>query len=173
MLSHFPAIRSLNGRWHDRAMRIFMAIILLHLAEHICQAFQFYVLGWSRPQSLGFLGLFYPWLIHSEWLHYGHALFMLVGVAAFLPSMHDRARFWWMVTFYIAFWHHIEHALLLGQVIIGQNLFNSPVPLSVLQSVGVPRLELHLFYNLIVTIPMAIALSFHKKTPPIGREWQE
>jgi hypothetical protein len=155
--------RSLNGSWHQRAIQIFMAIILLHLAEHIFQGFQFYVLGWSRPASLGFLGLFYPWLIHSEWLHYGHALFMLVGIALFLPSMDGKARFWWLVTFAIAFWHHIEHALLLGQVIIGQNLFGSPIPLSVLQSWGVPRLELHLFYNAIVVLPMLIALRFHKK----------
>jgi hypothetical protein len=165
MFSLSSVHRSLNGHLHQRAMQVFMAIILLHLSEHIFQAFQFYVLHWSRPQSLGFLGLFYPWLIHSEWLHYGHALFMLVGIAVFMPSMDGKARFWWQITFGIAFWHHIEHALLLGQVIIGQNLFGSPVPLSVVQSLGVPRLELHLFYNVIVTLPMLIALRFHKKAP--------
>jgi len=33
----------------------------------------------------------------------------------------------------IQFWHHIEHALLQGQVIAGRTLFGSPVPTSIVQ----------------------------------------
>lgn len=40
---------------------------------------------------------------------------------------------WWTVALVIQFWHHIEHALLIGQVIFQHNLFHSPVPVSILQ----------------------------------------
>ena len=159
-------VYTLNGRWHKRAMQIFMVIIIAHLAEHIFQAYQVYVLGWPRPSALGALGLFYPWLVHSEWLHYGHALFMLLGLALLRPAVVGQARVWWNIAFVLQFWHHFEHALLLGQAIIHENLFGSKVPTSVLQ-LWVPRLELHLFYNTIVFIPMVIALFYHRY-PPTG-----
>jgi hypothetical protein len=138
-------IRKLNGRWHKPAMQIFMVIIITHLLEHVFQAYQVYGLGWSRKQALGALGLLYPQLVHSEWLHYGHALFMLLGLAALRPAIVGRARIWWDITFAIAFYHHFEHALLLGQALIHQNLFGSPVPISIGQ-LWIPRLELHLLY---------------------------
>ena len=67
---------------------------------------------------------------------------------------------WWMVAFWIQFWHHIEHALLQGQAIFHHNLFGSPVPMSIVQLV-IPRVELHLFYNTIVFVPMVIAMFYH------------
>ncbi|MBD0344613.1 MAG: hypothetical protein ICV63_07220 [Coleofasciculus sp. Co-bin14] len=154
-------LHTLNGQWHKPAMQVFMVIIITHLLEHVFQAYQVYVLGWPRKDALGALGLIYPWLVRSEWLHYGHALFMLLGIAALRPAIVGRARIWWDITFAIAFYHHFEHALLLGQVLIHQNLFNSPVPISIGQ-LWVPRLELHLFYNAIVLIPMLIALYYHR-----------
>ena len=53
----------------------------------------------------------------------------------------------------IQFFHHIEHGLLQIQALIGHNLFDRPVPTSIVQ-LWVPRVELHLFYNTIVFIPM-------------------
>src|SRR5207245_4624970 len=52
-----------------------------------------------------------------------------------------RSRAWWLAALVIQFWHHIEHALLQGQVIAGQTLFGSPVPTSIVQ-LWFPRLEL-------------------------------
>jgi len=60
----------------------------------------------------------------------------------------------------IQFWHHIEHALLQGQVIAGRNLFGSPVPVSIVQ-LWIPRVELHLLYNSLVFVPMVVAVYFH------------
>jgi len=60
----------------------------------------------------------------------------------------------------IQFWHHIEHALLQGQVIAGGTLFGSPVPMSIVQ-LWFPRLELHLFYNSVVFVPMMVAMYYH------------
>lgn len=156
----------LNGRWHKPAMQIFMFIIIVHLVEHVFQAYQVYVMGWPRPAALGALDLLYPWLVQSEWLHYGHALFMLLGLAVLRPATFGKARVWWNICFALQFWHHIEHALLLGQALTHENLFGSPVPTSVFQ-LWIPRLELHLFYNTIVVLPMLIALFYHRY-PPTG-----
>lgn len=134
----FPVlVHRLNGQWHRKAMTIFMAIVIAHLAEHVFQAIQVYVLGWKRIDALGALGLIYPELVHSEWLHYGHALFMLVGLAILRPAIVGAARAWWNAAFTIQFWHHIEHALLLGQALTHHYLFNSAAPTSVVQSWGV------------------------------------
>src|SRR5579862_9864991 len=70
----------LNSQWHERALQIFMAIVLAHWGEHLAQATQIYVLGWPRPKANGIVGLWYPWLIKSEVLHYAYALVMLVGI---------------------------------------------------------------------------------------------
>jgi hypothetical protein len=159
-------LERLNTVWHERALQIFTAIVLAHWAEHLAQAFQIYVLKWPVPQSRGVLGLWYPWLVKSEVLHYGYALVMLIGIWMLRPGFVGTARRWWTVALVIQFWHHIEHALLQGQALLGQNLFNSPVPTSIAQ-LWIPRVELHLIYNTIVFIPMVIAMYYHM-FPPAG-----
>jgi hypothetical protein len=151
----------LNGAWHERALQIYMFIVLAHWAEHLVQAIQIYVLGWPVPQSLGVLGLFYPWLIRSETLHYGYALVMLIGLFMFRRGfVEPDARRWWTIALVIQFFHHFEHLLLFGQYLTGHNIFDRPVPTSLIQ-LWVPRVELHLFYNTIVFIPMVIGMYYH------------
>lgn len=154
----------LNGRWHERALWIFTAIVLAHWAEHLTQAFQIYVLRWPVPESRGVLGLWYPWLVKSEILHYGYALVMLIGIWVLRDGFVGRSRTWWNIALGIQFWHHIEHALLQGQAIAHHNLFNAPVPTSIAQ-LWIPRVELHLIYNSIVFIPMVIAMYYHMFPP--------
>ncbi|MEV6926538.1 hypothetical protein AB0M46_18840 [Dactylosporangium sp. NPDC051485] len=137
-----------------------MVIVLAHWAEHLVQAYQIWVLHLPRPKARGVLGQFYPWLVSSEWLHYGYAIVMLIGLFLLRPGFVGRARLWWTVALAIQFWHHIEHLLLLLQAQTGHNLWGKPVPTSVLQ-LFYPRVELHLFYNSIVFIPMVIAVYFH------------
>jgi hypothetical protein len=156
----------LNSQWHERALQIFMAIVLAHWAEHLVQAYQIYVMGWPRPQANGILGLWYPWLIKSETLHYGYALVMLVGIWVLRKGFSGRARTWWTVALVIQFWHHIEHFLLIWQATTHHNFWHKPVPFSILQLVF-PRVELHLFYNSIVFIPMVIGMYYHM-FPPAG-----
>jgi hypothetical protein len=156
-------IADLNGRWHRQALLIFMAIVLAHWAEHLVQAFQIWVLDWTRPQSRGVLGLAFPWLVKSEWLHYTYALLMLGGLVLLRPGFVGRARMWWDVAIILQFWHHFEHILLLFQVaVLGHPLFGSAVPTSIAQ-LAFPRVELHLFYNAIITIPMLIAMLYHRQ----------
>lgn len=150
----------LNGAWHERALQIFMVIVVAHLAEHIVQAFQVYVLEWPVHQARGVLGQFFPWLVHAEVLHYGYALIMLVGIWVLLPGFVGRSRTWWLVALGIQFWHHIEHALLQGQAIAGRYLFGASAPTSIAQ-LWIPRVELHLLYNTLVFIPMIVAMYYH------------
>ncbi|HYO16717.1 MAG TPA: hypothetical protein VE685_26265, partial [Thermoanaerobaculia bacterium] len=67
-------LERLNSVWHERALQLFMVVVLAHWAEHLAQAFQIYALGWSNPEARGVLGLWFPWLVSSEVLHYAYAL---------------------------------------------------------------------------------------------------
>jgi hypothetical protein len=160
----------LNGPHHETALRVFMLIVLAHWAEHLLQAFQIYALGWHVPDARGALGLLFPFLVSSELLHYGYALVMLAGLWILRPGftgVDDRR--WWTIALGIQFFHHVEHFLLKGQYLLGQNLFDRPVPTSLMQ-LWVPRVELHLFYNTIVFVPMVVAMYFHMFPPTeIGR----
>jgi hypothetical protein len=155
----------LNHAWHKRALQVYAVVVLGHWGEHITQAFQIYVLGWRVPDSRGILGQFFPWLVTSETLHYFFAIVMLIAFWVLRDGFTGRSHTWWMIAFGIQFWHHIEHLLLISQVIVGKNLFHSPVPMSILQ-LWFPRVELHLFYNTIVTIPMVIAMYYHMFPSP-------
>lgn len=159
-------LERLNSAWHERALQLFMIVVLAHWAEHLAQAFQIYALGWTTPEARGVLGIWFPWLISSEVLHYVYALVMLAGLWILRSGFIGTSRTWWTVALGIQFWHHIEHALLQGQAVLGQNLFNSPVPTSIAQ-VWIPRVELHLLYNSLVFIPMVIAM-YHHMFPPQG-----
>ena len=155
----------LNGAWHKPALWTFTAIVLGHWSEHLAQAFQVYVLRWPIPESRGVLGLAFPWLVKSEVLHYAYALIMLIGLWIFLDGFKGRARVWWTIALWIQFWHHIEHAILQGQVLLGSNLMDRPIPTSLVQ-LWIPRVELHLFYNSIVFIPMVVAMYYHMFPSP-------
>ena len=158
-------LERLNSDRHELAMRVFMFIVLAHWAEHLLQGLQIYALGWPVPEARGALGVLFPWLIKSEALHYGYAIVMLAGLWLLRSGFTGTVdRFWWMLAFWIQFFHHIEHAILQTQAIVGVNLLGRPVPTSLVQ-LWVPRVELHLFYNTIVFIPMAIAMYYHLFPP--------
>jgi hypothetical protein len=125
-------------------------------------------MNWPRPKANGILGLWYPWLIKSETLHYGYALVMLIGIWVLRKGFAGRARTWWTVALVIQFWHHIEHLLLITQATMHHNFWGKPVPTSILQ-LFFPRVELHLFYNSVVFIPMVIGMYYHM-FPPKGEE---
>lgn len=152
----------LNTRYHKAGLLVFLVIVLGHWAEHLVQAFQIWVLGWPRPQAGGLLGLAFPVLVTSEWLHYGYAIVMLVGFVTLRHGFAGRSRTWWNTAMWIQVWHHFEHLLLLVQAMTGAYLMGAAVPTSIAQLVF-PRVELHLFYNAIVFIPMVVAMVYHRR----------
>ena len=158
-------VERLNGPRHELALRLFTVVVLAHWSEHLLQAYQIYGLGWPVPEARGALGYFYPWLIQSEMLHYGYALVMLTGLWVLRTGFTGESdRRWWNIALAIQFFHHFEHLLLQIQAATGQNFFGRPVPTSIVQ-LWVPRVELHLFYNAIVFIPMVVAMYFHMFPP--------
>ena len=163
------SVAAINGRYHRAALNAFMVVVLAHWAEHLVQAYQVWVLDRPRPAARGVLGQFFPWLVTSEWLHYGYAIVMLVGLFLLRPGFVGRARTWWTVALVIQFWHHIEHLLLLIQAQTHTFFFGGAVPTSLAQAI-VPRVELHLFYNSIVFVPMVVAVYLHLR--PSERELQ-
>jgi hypothetical protein len=161
---------SLNTTYHKRTLQFFMFIVLAHWAEHLTQAVQIFVLKWPRPQSNGVLGYFYPWLVTSEMLHYGYAIVMLIGLFALRKGFTGTSKKWWTVALVIQFWHHIEHFVLQWQALTHHNWLGSPVPVSFLQMLfPKSRVEIHLFYNAIVFIPMMVAMYYHM-FPPAGEK---
>jgi len=154
-------VGALNGPWYQWALASFGVLVVSHWMEHLLQAIQIFVLGWPRPTALGALGLLYPWLVSSEWLHYAYAVVMLIGLLLLRPGMVGQARTWWTIALAIQVWHHFEHLLLLGQAVAMHPLFGAQVPTSIAQ-LFFPRVELHLFYNVIVTVPMLVAMYHHR-----------
>ena len=186
-------IDRLNEEWHKPALWIYTAVVLLHWSEHLTQTIQVYVLGWPLKDARGVLGIPFPWLVSSESLHYFYAIFMLVAFWVLRKGFVGRSYVWWMIAFWVQFWHHIEHALLLYQATVGHNFFGAPQPISAIQMLGflagpatngfngllvhagpatswltffVRRVEVHMFYNAIVTIPMVIAMYYHMLPSP-------
>jgi hypothetical protein len=159
-------INTLNGSWHASATLILLALVVAHRVEHAAQAYQVYVLHWSRPHSHGALGSLLHGLAAIEWLHYGYVGSILAGLLLVWPGFAGRARGWWTAAVSIQAWHLVEHTLLVGQVLLGQTLLGASEPTSLLQLVA-PRVELHLFYNAVGFIPMAIGLFYHL-FPPAG-----
>ncbi|GII02131.1 hypothetical protein [Planobispora takensis] len=161
-------LTGLNTRHHRLALNIYLLIVVAHWAEHLAQAVQVYVLGWPLPQARGVLGLPFPWLVTSEWMHYGYALLMLAGLIILRPGFTGRSRTWWNISLGIQVWHHLEHLLLLVQALAGANLLGRPAPTSLIQLL-VPRMELHLFYNALVFAPMVVAMILHRRPRPAER----
>ena len=154
----------LNTRWHKPALQAFMAIVIFHWAEHLVQAYQVWVLHWPRPMSMGILGMYYPWLMKTETLHYSFALVMVIGLWVLRKGFTGRSHTWWMIAFWIQFWHHFEHFILFYQANTHHYWFGRAVPTSIGQ-IWFPRIELHLFYNTIVFIPMVIGMYYHMYPP--------
>ncbi|MEX5717396.1 hypothetical protein [Geodermatophilus maliterrae] len=152
----------LNTTWHRRALLVFAVVVIAHWGEHLAQAVQIYVMGWPVPEAGGLLGLAVPWLVTSEWMHYGYALVMLIGLVTLRHGFTGRARRWWNASMWTQVWHHFEHLLLLLQASTGAYLAGAVKPTSIVQLL-VPRVELHLFYNTLVTLPMVVAMVLHHR----------
>ena len=166
---YHQAMDVLNGHRHQLCLRLYLFIVIAHWAEHIVQAVQIYALDWPVEEARGVLGIPFPWLVTSEWMHYGYALIMLIGLLMFLPGFTGRSRTWWTVSLVIQVWHHFEHLILLVQASSGAYIGGGDAPTSLIQLL-IPRVELHLFYNTLVFVPMAVAMYLHARPNAAERE---
>jgi hypothetical protein len=152
----------LNGPLHAPALWIYMMVIVAHWLEHVLQIYQIYGLGWAPSTAGGILGVIYPQLIESETLHFVYDFIQWAGIIVLLPGFFGRARTIWAIAMIFQTWHYIEHVLLMGQYLSGYYLFGAPHQISILQ-LWFPRAELHFVYNLLVFVPMVIAVHYYIK----------
>ena len=102
----------------------------------------------------------FPWLISSEWLHYGYALVMLAGLLLLRPGFTGRAP-------------HLVDRSAGHPVLAPHRAPTAPDPVAHRsvsarqagadehRAAGLPRVELHLFYNAVVFLPMVVAMYCH------------
>ncbi len=134
-----------------RLVTIAVTIVFVgHWMEHVVQAMQIYALGWHPSRALGFLGLLVPLLVTSEWLHWVYNLALVGGIALVRPRFTGPARPWVTAALWAQGWHFLEHSILLVQVLTHVRPFGGVPPRSIVQLI-VPRVELHLVYNTLVT----------------------
>ncbi len=59
-------LQKLNAKWHERALQLFMVIVLAHWARASGAGLADLGDALAAPVANGILGLWYPWLIKSE-----------------------------------------------------------------------------------------------------------
>jgi hypothetical protein len=144
-------------------LKVFAVLMVAHWLEHLVQAYQVWGLGYERHHAGGLLGQVFPWLMHSEWLHFGYAVLTFAGLVLLYPAFNGSARAWWKGALVIQAWHLVEHSLLFAQAQGGFVLWGAREPTSVLQLLF-PRIELHLFYNSVVTLPIVVAMLIRSRS---------
>jgi len=152
-----------NERKYDLMLKIFALLMVAHWAEHLVQAYQVWALGYERHHAGGILGQIFPWLMHSEWLHFAYAVLTFAGLVLLYRGFLGPALVWWKAALVIQAWHLVEHSLLFAQAQGGFLLWGAKEPTSVLQ-LFFPRIELHLFYNSVVTVPIVVAMLLRWKS---------
>lgn len=151
------AMTSRPTRRYLHVVTLFALVVLAHWVEHVVQVIQIHVLGVPPQRALGAVGWAFPGLVESEWLHFAFNLVLLVGLVVLLDTFRGRPRTWWQLAIAAQCWHFFEHWLLFAQAQTGARFFGTDAPTSVLQLI-VPRADLHLVYNGVVTVVVLIAL---------------
>lgn len=111
---------------------------------------------WHRAALLSFLGIvLFHWLEH-----------LIQAYQVLRDALTGTSHTWWMVAFWVQFWHHFEYFILFYQAQTQQFWFGGTVPTSVGQ-IWISRIELHLIYNALVFIPMVAAMYYHMYPPAL------
>lgn len=150
-------IEQISGPLHERILWLFMIIVLGHWIEHVSQIYQVYVMGWLPADAGGALGLWFPSINKSEVLHFTYNGALWGGLLILRFGFRGRSRSWWNAALIAQSWHFFEHFLLQVQWLTGIYLFGASKQISILE-LWFPRMELHFAYNLIVFVPMVIAM---------------
>lgn len=147
----------------SKTLKAFMVLMVGHWAEHLYQVYQVWGMHMPRNCAMGILGTWFPVLMTGEWLHLGFAILTMMFVAATNTEFHGVARNWWIAAYIFSWFHLAEHLSLFSQAHTRHFWFGRSVPTSLIQYF-IPRIELHLFYNSIVTILVLMAVYFKLKT---------
>lgn len=149
----------LGAMWNYRRyhwLALFYVLVVTqtaHFLEHVAQMSQIHLLGLQGAAARGVFGS-----LDLEWVHFAWNAWVLVAALVLLCHFRDNPWLWFTALF--AGWHGIEHGYIL-KIYLGTGVVGTPGFLSQggLIGGGLPltRPDLHFLYNLIETVPLAIA----------------
>ncbi len=145
-----------------------------HVAEHIIQLIQVYILGIPDDEALGLLGYVFQLQGTEEWLH---LVFNLTYLVALLLLVLPLRRFvpqtvapWAFAAFVsgvaLESWHNVEHLVIISNVIANGGC---PCPGIVDAALGVSDTVLHFFYNLVAYLSILPPLWYLTRTRSSAR----
>jgi hypothetical protein len=137
-------------------LALFYALVVTqtaHLLEHVAQMIQIHLLGLSGADARGIFGA-----LDIEWVHFVWNSWVVLAVLVLLGRF-GRNR-WLQLTLLLSGWHAVEHAVIFS-VYLSTGLSGTPGLLSQGGALGgglpISRPDLHFLYNLIETVPLALA----------------
>ena len=149
----------LGAKWNYRRyhwLSLFYVLLVTqagHFLEHVAQMTQIHLLGLQGAAARGIFGA-----LDLEWVHFAWNTWVLVAVVVLLCRFRNNPWLWSTTLF--AGWHGIEHGYILT-IYLRTGVAGTPGFLSQggLIGGGLPliRPDLHFLYNLIETVPLAIA----------------
>lgn len=130
----------------------------LHFVEHIAQVTQRFFL--DLPEAHGILGA----ALDTEWVHFAYNLALLVSLWGLLfayrlhhePTWTERSRWYHLALLFTAtlqLYHMVEHV-----VKVAQHVTTACASCPGLLGATVNLVWLHFFINLLVLVPMAVAV---------------
>ena len=150
---------ALGAAWNYRRYHWLALLYVLvvtqtgHFLEHVAQMTQIHLLGLQGAAARGVFGA-----LDLEWVHFAWNTWVLVAALVLVCRFRNNPWLWFTTLF--AGWHGIEHTYIL-LIYLGTGVVGTPGFLSQggLVGGGLPiiRPDLHFLYNLIETVPLAIA----------------
>lgn len=153
--------RSVLATW--RMAGAWMALYLVlavtqtgHVMEHVVQVAQLRILGLGGEHAHGIFGAF-----DVEWVHFSWNAWVLAAVVVLLIGRPGNPWLWGAAP--LAGWHLVEHTfLILAYLSTGVEGGPGLLAMGGLLGNGLPvaRPELHLFYNVLETVPLLLGLAW-------------
>jgi hypothetical protein len=137
-------------------LALFYALVVTqtgHFLEHVAQMIQLHLLGLTGAGARGVFGA-----LDIEWVHFIWNTWVIAAVLTLLWRY--RANRWLWLTAVLSGWHELEH-LWIFSVYLTTGVSGTPGLLSQGGALGgglpIARADLHFFYNLVETLPLALA----------------
>jgi hypothetical protein len=147
---------------HYQWLALFYVLVVTqggHFMEHVVQVGQIHLMGVPPAAAHGIFGA-----LDIEWVHFVWNSFVLIAVVLLLVRF--RRNPWLWVTLAVAGWHEIEHAFIMTRYLT-TGVAGTPGLLSQggIIGGGLPfiRPNVHFFYNLVETVPLAVAFVWQLK----------
>ena len=137
-------------------LALFYALLITqsgHFLEHVAQMVQIHMLGLSGPDARGIFGA-----LDIEWVHFVWNTWVLVALLVLVCCFQGNRWLW--LTLALSTWHEVEHAYLFWTY-LSTGMSGTPGLLAqggaIAGGLPISRADLHFAYNLLETVPLAMA----------------